>query len=71
MAEPVRGRYYELNHIYSFESLADMEESRRMMYRDEQFLNRVKINTSPLPPNFWEWGGASELLKPLAYSRMR
>jgi hypothetical protein len=65
------GRYYELNHIYSFESLADMEESRRMMYRDEQFLNRVKINTSPLPPNFWEWGGASELLKPLAYSRMR
>ena len=41
------GRYYVLNHLYSFESLADMEESRRLMYRDERFLNRVKINTSP------------------------
>jgi hypothetical protein len=34
-------------------------------------MDRVKINTSPLLPNFWEWGGASKIMKPLAYSRMR
>jgi len=64
-------RNYELNHYYSFSNLADMEEKRQLMYRDKGFLDRIKINTSPLPPNFWEWGATSRLMKPLSYSRMR
>ena len=64
-------RYYEVNHIYSYESMGAIEEQRRLMYTDPAFLDHIKINTSPLPPNFWDWGGANKLMKPLAYSRMR
>ena len=64
------GRYYVVHHVYSFDSLADVERTRRILYLDETFQAHIKTNTSPVPPNFWEWGGFSKLLKPLPYSRM-
>ena len=65
------GPYYVIHHIYTFDSLEDMDDLRRVLYRDETFQSHIKINTSPVPPNFWEWGGYSKLMKPLSYSQMR
>jgi hypothetical protein len=65
------GPYYEVDHLYTYDSLEEIEEARRLMYNDPAFIDRISINTSPLPPNFWEWGGQNQLMKPLRYSRMQ
>jgi len=63
------GTYYQVNHVYAFDSFAEMEDVRSRLFTDAETMARIKINTSP--PNFWEWGGNSELVKPVAYSRMQ
>ncbi len=65
------GPYYEVDHLYTYDSLEEIEEARKLMYNDPRFIDRISINTSPLPPNFWEWGGQNQLMKPLRYSRMQ
>ena len=64
------GPYYEVEHLYAYDDLAEMEELRRTLYQDEEFQAHMAVNTSPNLPNFWEWGGSSKLLRALPYSTL-
>jgi hypothetical protein len=60
----------EIIHFYAYESLADMERLRKVLFKDPTFQEHIKINTSPNPPNFWQWSAHSGLMKALTYSQM-
>jgi hypothetical protein len=70
-ASGIENRRGLARNLVPFDSLEDMDDLRRVLYRDETFQSHIKINTSPVLPNFWEWGGYSKLMKPLSYSQMR
>jgi hypothetical protein len=61
------GPYYEVDHLYAYDSLEEMERLRKVLYEDEEFQRHMSTNTSPHPPRFWEWGGSSKLMKRLPY----
>ncbi len=62
--------YFEVNHVYAYDSLADMEHLRKVLHGDAYFREHNKVNTSPHPPNYWFSGASSKLFRALPYSQL-
>jgi hypothetical protein len=55
------GQYFNVEHVYAYDSLADMERCRKLLHADEGFREHNRVNTSPNPPNNWYSGATSKL----------
>jgi hypothetical protein len=65
------GAYNEVTHLYAYENLGQMEELRKVLFKDPEHMEHVKVNTSPNPPNNWNVASSSKLMTALPYSRWR
>ncbi len=69
--QTIYGNDYEITHIYAFDSLAEMERIRKILFTDPEHMEFININTSPNPPNNWGISSTSKVMRPLPYSPLK